>query len=78
MTKEEFNNLGVGKPFALGCRKFIVVESGIDCSECSFDKMKDCLCTSLRTEHFIPECSGRIRKDTKDVIFMEIQNESLE
>ncbi|MDY3059304.1 MAG: hypothetical protein SOR11_04810 [Fusobacterium sp.] len=78
MTQEEFNNLGVGKLFVLGCRKFIVVESGIDCSKCSFDKMKDCLCTSLRTEHFIPECSGRIRRDAKDVIFMEVQNESLE
>lgn len=75
MTKEEFENLGVGETFQLGCRKFRVIESGIDCSECSFNKLEDCLCTGLRIEHFIPECSGRIRKDAKDVIFMEVENE---
>lgn len=72
MTKEEFKNLEVGKTFTLGSRKFIVIESGIDCSECCFDKLEDCPCSSMRINNFIPECSGRIRKDAKDVIFVEV------
>lgn len=36
MTREEFSNLGVGKPFALGCRKFKVIKSDEEsaCDEC--------------------------------------------
>ena len=36
MTREEFENLGVGEIFQLGCRKFVVVETDDDtlCEGC--------------------------------------------
>lgn len=77
MTQEEFNNLGVGKTFALGCRKFRVVEADeYDiCVGCHFDENNTyCGCGDLQAEEFLPECFGNNRKDKKNVIFKEVEN----
>ena len=74
MTREEFENLGVGEIFQLGCRKFTVVESDEDtmCEGCFFDET-NIHCTKLARDNFIPECCWENRKDEKNVIFKEVE-----
>lgn len=80
MTKEEFNNLGVGEIFQLGYRKFKVIENEKKlCGKCCFKNNKlEGFCLEMMEELFLPECCSEYRKDKKNVIFMEVQNESLE
>ena len=74
MTREEFENLGIGETFQLGCRKFTVVESDEDtmCEGCFFDET-NIHCTKLARDNFIPECCWEKRKDEKNVIFKEVE-----
>lgn len=41
------------------------------CTRCKFDNMHNC--ESLRTLIGLPDCSGRLREDGKNVIFIEKQ-----
>ena len=77
MTKEEFENLGVGRTFELGYRKFTVVETDDDtlCEGCFFDEVYR-HCGQLAKDKFIPECCWENRKDEKNVIFVEVEDES--
>ena len=77
MTREEFENLGVRETFQLGCRKFTVVETDEDtmCEGCFFDET-NIHCTKLARDNFIPECYWENRKDEKNVIFVEVEDES--
>ena len=75
MTKEEFNNLGVGKKFWLGYRELTVVE--IDdpfmCDSCFLrGQWRDCW--RMIEKNFLPECYWENRKDKKNVIFIEVKN----
>ena len=74
MTREEFENLGVGETFQLGCRKITVVETDEDtmCEGCFFDET-NIHCTKLARDNFIPECCWENRKDEKNVIFVEVE-----
>lgn len=76
MTKEEFVNLGVGETFQLGCRKFTVVESDEDnrCEGCFFDGCYGA-CIEMEIKKFIPRCSKHSRKDRKNIIFVEVEDE---
>lgn len=78
MTKEEFENLGVGKTFELGCRKFTVVETGNStlCNGCYFDEENysyGCLGLEMQNKEIIPFCCSLQRKDEKNVIFVEVE-----
>ena len=74
MTREEFENLGIGETFQLGCRKFVVVETDDDtlCEGCFFDEVYR-HCGQLAKDKFIPECCWENRKDEKNVIFVEVE-----
>lgn len=76
MTKEEFANLGVGETFQLGCRKFTVVETDDEtvCEGCFFDEVYR-HCGQMAKDNFIPECCWENRKDEKNVIFAEVEDE---
>lgn len=78
MTKEEFENLGIGETFQLGCRKFKVMEAnkGNVCNSCYFyvSVLAECLVEDIRDEGFIPSCRSLDRKDGKSVIFVEVKN----
>lgn len=67
MTDKEFQNLEVGKTFKSGNTTLIVEE--VDSSSCAgcFFKGKTCIVA------IAPDCSGRFRKDKKDVIFKEVE-----
>lgn len=76
MTKEEFENLGVGETFQLGCRKFKVVENKKNklCDKCDFKKNNfEEFCLEMNKEHFLPECCSETRKDGKYVYFVEVK-----
>ena len=77
MTREEFENLGVGEIFQLGCRKFTVAETDEDngCEGCFFDETYE-HCGQMQRDNFIPECCEENRKDEKNVIFVEVEDES--
>ena len=78
MTKEEFKNLEVGETFQLGCRKFTVMEVEDGCDGCFFDGdcYFGCLGYELQENYMLPECSNFNRKDRKNVIFVEVEDES--
>lgn len=75
MTKEEFNNLGVGRIFKLGCRKFKVMKADNEngCLDCFFDGGYGA-CIEMEIKKFIPRCSKHSRKDSKNVIFVEVED----
>lgn len=76
MTKEEFENLGIGETFILGCRKFKVVEIEDGCNGCFFESdcgFENCLGYELQESYLLPECSKYCRKDKKNVIFKEME-----
>ena len=78
MTRKEFENLGIGETFQLGCRKFKVVESDRRCVNCFFDGdcgFEDCLGYILQENYLLPECANHYRKDKKNVIFKEVEDE---
>ena len=74
MTKEEFNDLRVGRIFKLGCRKFKVMKADNEngCLNCFFDGGYGA-CIGMQIKNFIPWCSKYNRKDSKDVIFVEVE-----
>lgn len=76
MTKEEFANLEAGRIFTLGCRKFTVMETDDDtlCEGCFFDETYE-YCEQMQRDNFIPECCEENRKDEKNVIFVEVEDE---
>ena len=73
MTDKEFLNLPIDSTFVLGNRTLKVVESD-KCDYCYIGGDCDMFCERL----MIPECKGKIREDKKDVIFVEVENESME
>ena len=77
MTKEEFENLGVGETFTLGCRKFTVVEPNEDngCEGCFFaeDNCYVCLALDMQDKGLTPSCCSVQRKDKKSVVFVEVE-----
>jgi len=75
MTEEEFENLGVGETFQLGCRKFRVVEVEEKnmCENCFFATIDNyCNCGDLQDDGYMPNCCDE-RKDEKSVIFVEVE-----
>ncbi|WP_294064570.1 hypothetical protein [uncultured Fusobacterium sp.] len=78
MTREEFRNLEVGETFQLGCKKFTVIENDEDimCEGCFFDEEVYSHCGQMAKYNFIPECCEENRKDEKNVIFVEVEDES--
>ena len=78
MTREEFENLGIGETFILGCRKFKVVESDRRCVNCFFDDgcgFEGGIGYELQGSYLLPECAKCYRKDKKNVIFLEVEDE---
>lgn len=77
MIREEFENLGIGETFILGCRKFKVIENEKKlCGKCCFKNNKlEGFCLEMMEELFLPECCSETRKDGKNVIFKEVQDE---
>lgn len=77
MTREEFENLGIGETFQLGCRKFTVVETDDDtlCEGCFFATVDNyCNCGDLQDDGYMPNCCDE-RKDGKSVIFVEVEDD---
>lgn len=80
MTREEFEenfkNLDPGKTFPLGCKKFMVLENDEDtmCEGCFFDEVYR-HCGQLAKDNFIPGCCWENRKDEKNVIFVEVEDD---
>ena len=68
MTREELNKLNIGDTFAIGEKKFKIMES-LSCDECSLDLG----CTALDFYGLRPECSKFQRHDKKNVVFKEIE-----
>lgn len=79
MTKEEFENLEVGKTFNVGYITLRVEEDcGLECENCFFDNFFENIflrCGELPNE-LMPNCSGGKRKDGKSVIFKEVENDN--
>lgn len=73
MTKEEFLNLPIGSTFVLGNRTLKVIEN-INCSKCCITGD----CKILSDNGVIPECIGYKRNDRKNIIFVEVKDESME
>lgn len=78
MTREEFENLGIGETFQLGCRKFTVVETDEDngCEGCFFEEDNycyACLALDMQDKELTPSCCSVQRKDGKNIIFVEVE-----
>lgn len=68
---KDIDDLKVGETFQLGNRRF-KLEKGIpeECGKCFF--YVNCLeCGEMQRYGFIPECEGKFREDSQDVIFIE-------
>lgn len=78
MTREEFYNLEVGKTFNVGYTTLRVEEDcDLGCVGCYFEDFLENMfleCGELPNE-LMPNCSGGKRKDGKNVIFVEVEND---
>lgn len=77
---KKVDDLQIGEKFRLGDREFVIEEEKIEgkergyCVGCFFYG-NELGCSDFRAYNFIPECSHHNRKDKKDVIFKEVENE---
>ena len=73
MTKEEFLNLGIGKTFTVGNKKFEVQKEKYLCENCFFSEIiMDC--QDFHKKGLLPKCD----KEKERVVFVEVENESME
>lgn len=75
---KKVDDLQIGDKFQLGDRKFVIEEEKTSeynfCKGCFFAKF-NLECQELQTHCILPQCSAGARKDKKDVVFKEIENE---
>lgn len=58
------------------CGKRYVAISGLNCGDCAMWDADECMCNAVSSRDFIfPSCNNSQRKDGRDVIFMEVQDE---
>lgn len=78
MTREEFENLEIGKNFNVGYITLRVEEEcGLECENCFFDNFFEnifFICGEF-PEGIIPNCSSNKRKDGKSVVFVEVEDD---
>lgn len=68
--KKDFESLPVGSTFEW-CKLIYEVRESSSCKDCSFCAA-DCGCTVSLVDRSIPRCGGFLRKDDKDVIFVQV------
>lgn len=69
-VKKRCKEVPIGGTFEW-CKRIYEVREGSSCKECSF-LVADCGCTVWHVNKGIPRCGGFLRKDGKDVIFVQI------
>ena len=76
MGSFSFKNLVIGETFVYGLTALKVVEATkeLNCQKCWVGTYIPERCGS----DIIPYCIGKKRKDKKDVIFVEVEDESME
>lgn len=72
MTREEFENLGIGEEFTLGNRKLQVCKDWWDCKRCFFYGKFGKGCCKLQDYGMLPQCANCFREDETDVYFEEV------
>lgn len=81
---KKVDELKIGEEFQLGDRKFrieqeVIDKEKIDCVEeycigCFFGD-NNLHCDELQYYDFIPQCTKNCRKDKKNIIFKEVEND---
>lgn len=77
MTKEEFLNLEIGKTFTVGNITLVVSKDKNYCRECYFEDTGT-TCGYAQRKGMMPMCDFDCRKDRTGVIFIEVEDESME
>lgn len=73
---EEFKYLEVGEKFNIGNKNLKLIESvKYSCDGCIFQNNISA-CETFQKKGIIPECSFDCRKDGKNIVFVEVEDES--
>lgn len=68
MTKEEFLNLGIGKTFTVGNKKFGIQKEEYLCENCFFSEIiMDC--QDFHKKGLLPKCD----REKERVVFVEVE-----
>ena len=76
MKYKDFLNLGIGETFFIEDTLLRVEKEITGCVNCFLKKSNMYECNNKEIER--PHCNGKNRKDKTNVIFVEVENESLE